>query len=72
MMKQSDWCCNWKSGEVKGHKRWWPEQLPNILSIKQVSVSDATWPVEKNAHLSSDFNFLPVKQQFHSRWTFNL
>lgn len=44
-LKQSDWFCQWKSGEVKGHKRWWPAQLPNILSVKQVSVSDATWLV---------------------------
>lgn len=40
--EQSDWCRQWKSGEVKGYKRRWPAQLPNILSTKQVSVSDAT------------------------------
>ena len=43
-MKQSDWCRQLKSGGVKGHKRWWPEQLPNIQSMELVSVSDATWP----------------------------
>lgn len=63
-MKQSDWCCQWKSGEVKGHKRWWPEQLPNILSVKQVPVSDATWPVETGGQSSHLVEFALCEMNF--------
>lgn len=45
-MKQSDWCCHWKSGEVEGHKRWWPAtaaqhsvQETGFLSVMQLGLS---------------------------------
>lgn len=43
--QQSDWGCQWKSGEVKGHQRRWPAQLPDtqwtwiwFLSVMQLGL----------------------------------
>lgn len=58
---RSDWCRQGKSGEVKGHKRWWwSAQLPNVQSGEQVSVSDASWPAGRGQ--TNEVAVMRVKQ----------